>query len=142
TFKGSARMAGAMRLGQLAHLMEARLEEDKFAADPQLFDALYEDLDQIAFVLDGLRRGEVDVEWPWVAARQAQDAEPERTPEPAIAPPAPPVAERPAVVPLTPHTPMPTVASRPRTEAVPEMEAGPRAQLRVRADTIDRLVNE
>jgi chemosensory pili system protein ChpA (sensor histidine kinase/response regulator) len=30
----------------------------------------------------------------------------------------------------------------PRTEPVPEMEAGPRAQLRVRADTIDRLVNE
>ncbi len=30
----------------------------------------------------------------------------------------------------------------PRTEPVPELETGARAQLRVRADTIDRLVNE
>jgi len=143
TFKGSARMAGAMRLGQLAHLMESRLEEDKIAVSPQLFDALDEDLDHIAYLLDGLRRGEHDVVLPWVAAREAEVAVPDAAPEPAPVPvPSPPIAERPVVVPLTPQTPMPPVAPPPRTEAVPEMEAGPRAQLRVRADTIDRLVNE
>src|SRR4029453_14573984 len=79
----------------------------------------------------------------WVAAREAQALPAEPAPEPV---PSAPVAERPVVVPLTPHTPMPPAvslpAAPPRTEAVAEMEAGPRAQLRVRADTIDRLVNE
>jgi chemosensory pili system protein ChpA (sensor histidine kinase/response regulator) len=149
TFKGSARMAGAMRLGELAHLMESRLEDEAIEAGPQLFESLDEDLDHMAFVLEGLRRGEVDLALPWVAARDAQAAEagpapqlppPEQEPEPA----APVVAERPVVVPITPQTPIPQAAPSPppRAEAVPEMEAGPRAQLRVRADIIDRLVNE
>ncbi|MFO1306388.1 MAG: Hpt domain-containing protein [Burkholderiales bacterium] len=182
TFKGSARMAGAMRLGQLAHLMESRLEEGDIAATPQLFEALDEDLDHIAFVLDALRRGEVDVALPWVAARDAarkveaatpkaaveptpepvsakpvpetasgpaQEAVPqaEPAPPPVAAAPVPPPAERPVVVPIAPQVPIPQAAppSSPppqRAEAVPELEAGPRAQLRVRADTIDRLVNE
>jgi chemosensory pili system protein ChpA (sensor histidine kinase/response regulator) len=138
TFKGSARMAGAMRLGQLAHLMESRLEEGKIVASPQLFEALDEDLDHIAFVLDGLRRGEFNVDLPWVASR-AKEVEPPET-----AAPAPPVAERPVVVPIAPPiaVPAPPPAAAARTEAVPEMETGARAQLRVRADTIDRLVNE
>ena len=57
TFKGSARMAGAMRLGELAHRMEARLgtHETPPAATPALFEALDADLDDIAFLLDGLR---------------------------------------------------------------------------------------
>ncbi|HTP99020.1 MAG TPA: hybrid sensor histidine kinase/response regulator, partial [Casimicrobiaceae bacterium] len=136
TFKGSARMAGAMRLGQLAHLMESRLEEGKIVATPQLFEALDEDLDHIAFVLDGLRRGEFNVDLPWVASRARQVEPPE------AAAPAPPVAERPVVVPLAPPVAAPALAAAARTEAVPEMETGARAQLRVRADTIDRLVNE
>jgi chemosensory pili system protein ChpA (sensor histidine kinase/response regulator) len=36
---------------------------------------------------------------------------------------------------------MPAAATA-RTEAIPELESGARAQLRVRADIIDRLVNE
>ena len=55
TFKGSARMAGAMRLGELAHLMESRLDGDLRRRRPQLFDALDDDLDHIAFLLDALR---------------------------------------------------------------------------------------
>ncbi len=158
TFKGSARMAGAMRLGQLVHLMESRLGEGEVAATPALFEALDEDLDHIAFVLDALRSGRVDVPLPWVAALAREEAhEPEAAyddgvaapPEDAVAP-APvaassPVAERPVVVPLAPH--LPAAASLPvpaaaRADAVPELEAGARAQLRVRADVIDRLVNE
>ncbi|MFO1316233.1 MAG: Hpt domain-containing protein [Burkholderiales bacterium] len=153
TFKGSARMAGAMRLGELAHQMESRLlDGDAPAApSPQLFDALDEDLDRIAFVLDGLRRGEVDVTLPGFAA-----AETAAVPEPApVAPPepvAPPAPERPIVVPLAPPAAAPAmpvaapapaaVPPAPRIEAASELETGARAQLRVRADTIDRLVNE
>ncbi len=166
TFKGSARMAGAMRLGELAHLMESRLLEGEAPArpSPALFDALDEDLDNIAFVLDGLRQGRFDVPLPWVTAAE-EVAEPaprtrirgatggrataaggarhargaaragapdRRTARPAAsAIPAPAAMTTPAAAPVAP-----------RTEPVPELETGARAQLRVRADTIDRLVNE
>ncbi len=212
TFKGSARMAGAMRLGQLAHLMETRLEEGEVEASPALFEALDEDLDHIAFVLDALRRSEVDVPLPWVAAMAAAQAPPaedvaadatgpDETGDALVSADAPaaeapaaeaPAAEAPAaetsaaetsaaetsaaessaiaapnlvaderavVVPLTlpvapaPSAPAPLApaahsptahppAAPARAEAVPELESGARAQLRVRADVIDRLVNE
>jgi chemosensory pili system protein ChpA (sensor histidine kinase/response regulator) len=165
TFKGSARMAGAMRLGHLAHLMESRLLDGDApaAASPQLFDALDEDLDNIAFVLDALRASKFDVPLPWVAAQEAAakeaegaaaiEGEPEivaPVAEVPVAPAPPPAAERPIVVPLAktievaPVIIPPVVATPPaaRAEPVHELETGARAQLRVRADVIDRLVNE
>ena len=200
TFKGSARMAGAMRLGELTHLMESRLiEGDAFAeASPELFEALETDLDRIAYVLDRLREGESNVALPWVAAvdeapvvaaavpaeiaapaanvaLQSVSSEPPReAAEPDVTasgvdaitaveavsvttPPPPPVEPTtPAEVVATPvfvtpeTPPIPAAAPAPTatTTATParvdvaEGEAGPRAMLRVRADTIDRLVNE
>ena len=66
TFKGSARMAGAMRLGELAHLMESRLMNGDSPVSPtdELFDALDGDLDDVAFVLDALRDGKTNVTLP------------------------------------------------------------------------------
>src|SRR5207237_912060 len=57
TFKGSARMAGAITLAELAHLMETRLSSgDLFTlASPVLFGALDDDLGQVAFLLDRLQ---------------------------------------------------------------------------------------
>ena len=76
TFKGSARMAGAMRLGELTHLMESRLSDAEgqpiASPTPQLFDALDNDLDHLAFLLDRLQKGEVDKELPHVAERRAE----------------------------------------------------------------------
>ena len=68
TFKGSARMAGAMRLGELTHLMESRLidGDDLAPATPERFEALDTDLDRVAYVLDKLRAGETNVALPWV----------------------------------------------------------------------------
>ncbi|HQU50743.1 MAG TPA: response regulator, partial [Casimicrobiaceae bacterium] len=73
TFKGSARMAGAMRLGELAHRMEARLgsHDETPEATPALLEALDADLDDIAFLLDGLRAGRRNLELPWVAQAKA-----------------------------------------------------------------------
>jgi chemosensory pili system protein ChpA (sensor histidine kinase/response regulator) len=154
TFKGSARMAGAMRLGELTHLMESHLADGDApqGATPELFEALETELDRIAFLLDRLRSGETNTRLPWVA-----DVAGEVEAEPAAAPstetqaaPAPPVAERPVVVPLapvsvgagTPAAPAVPAAIPAPAEATPELETGARAQLRVRADVIDRLVNE
>ena len=148
TFKGSARMAGAMRLGELTHRMESRLEGNSSSDSPatELFDALDDDLDHIAYVLDALREGRTNVPLPWVAGMEAasvEAAEPElheavEMPHPAES--VPPIAAQAAPVVGMPvpaaHPPLATPAP------VAEAETGQRAQLRVRADMIDRLVNE
>ncbi|TMG86540.1 MAG: hypothetical protein E6H74_02990 [Betaproteobacteria bacterium] len=104
TFKGSARMAGAMRLGELAHLMESRLPEGTgpFLPHADLFDALDNDLDHIAFVLDRLHHGEVDTPLPWIAEELAtQSAEHAGVPmPPAPTPPPPTPAAHAVVIPL------------------------------------------
>ncbi len=144
TFKGSARMAGAMRLGELTHIMESHLAVNDVTttATPELFEALETELDRIAFVLDRLRAGEANTKLPWVA-ESADDAAVETVPvATADAVVAPPVAERPVVVPLVPAAFAAPVVAASQGEATPELEMGARAQLRVRADVIDRLVNE
>ncbi|HTS21668.1 MAG TPA: Hpt domain-containing protein [Casimicrobiaceae bacterium] len=164
TFKGSARMAGAMRLGELTHRMESRLLAGDVLAEPtpELFEALDTDLDHVAFVLDRLQKGESNTELPWIAAEPATLAAKEpaatplsaREPEPAKpasrepasaapvakepAPAAPSAVVRPLVQPSTPPA-APGVES---PAAPVEGEASRAAMLRVRADLIDRLVNE
>ncbi len=172
TFKGSARMAGAMRLGELAHLMESRLMAGDVPAQgtPALFDALDVDLDHIAFVLDALREGRTDVPLPWVAEAQAAAmaaaAEagvelPDEiaadlvevlpvAPAPVVEIPAelepqvphPPPTAAPALVVPLPVAPVAAPAPAPARAEIAEVETGSRAMVRVRADTIDRLVNE
>jgi chemosensory pili system protein ChpA (sensor histidine kinase/response regulator) len=149
TFKGSARMAGAMRLGELTHLMESRLDIGGVPAPatPALLDALDDDLDRIAFVLEALREGKFNVPLPWAAAEFAPAVAPSVEAMETVA-----TAEskraRADVAPPQPVTPIvvprpPVVAPTPRAPAqAAEVETGQRAQLRVRADMIDRLVNE
>ena len=115
TLKGSARMAGAMRLGELTHNMEARIisaaEQGKIS--PALLDELEGEFDKLGDALEQMRRG-------------AEAA---------------PVAETAASGAVAVQQPTWTVAA---PQLVPkEMEqAAQRAQLRVRADVLDRLVNE
>ncbi|HMA30985.1 MAG TPA: Hpt domain-containing protein, partial [Casimicrobiaceae bacterium] len=149
TLKGSARMAGAMRLGELAHRMESRLSVDgpHFAVTPELFDALDTDLDRIGFVLDALREGKSNVVLPWLApaVEGAAGAPAARQAEGVVA--APGIAATPA-----PKSPGAAIAGgtrgaeaiveRRRTPRPRDVEIGARAMLRVRADIVDRLVNE
>ncbi len=156
TFKGSARMAGAMRLGELTHLMESRLVagDTPVAGTPALFDALDDDLDRVAFVLEALREGRTNVALPWVSADVAaafpteRATTPEHEPVPAPVAAVPPVAERPIVVPMAapapsaPATVIPATAAPAAPAPAIETDAAQRPLLRVRADVIDRLVNE
>ncbi|HEX9301912.1 MAG TPA: Hpt domain-containing protein [Casimicrobiaceae bacterium] len=151
TFKGSARMAGAMRLGELTHRMESRLESKGSSAlgTPALFDALDDDLDHLAFVLDALRDGRTNVELPWVASAHAALAEEATASPPAAAvvpvpagTPLPMAREAASVVEMPMATAHPPVAAPTAPAPAAEAESGQRAQLRVRADMIDRLVNE
>ncbi|HJU22475.1 MAG TPA: Hpt domain-containing protein [Casimicrobiaceae bacterium] len=135
TLKGSARMAGAMRLGELAHRMESRLTFGDKAVTPsaELFEALDTDLDRVSFVLDALREGKANVALPWLAP--IATAPESRTPE--VQPEATPRDESPAAQPsvATPDTPRRRASDRVESD-------GARAMLRVRADVVDQLVNE
>ena len=58
TLKGSARMAGAMRIGELAHSLEERILSAKQAGQPEGFwDELDSDFDGISSKLEELRGG-------------------------------------------------------------------------------------
>ncbi|WP_300450556.1 Hpt domain-containing protein [Accumulibacter sp.] len=127
TLKGSARMAGAMNLGELTHAIETRMAEAQRAgsAPPELIDDIDNAFDVIVQTVEGLQRGEsadafVEVPDNAVAELAAESA----TAEAGTA------GERGAAV-----------SQREAQEAESEA-AAQRAVLRVRADLIDRLVNE
>jgi len=127
TLKGSARMAGAMALGELTHHMETRVENAMSVKT--LPTALFEEL---------------ETSWDRMGILFEQLQKP-RTPDESL--PAMAVASKPAAVAL--EAPEATPEPEPRApagaaKAVPlgERELQPKALLRVRADIVDRLVNE
>ncbi|MEO1766456.1 Hpt domain-containing protein [Thiobacter aerophilum] len=120
TLKGSARMAGAMRLGELTHQMETRViaAMEGGAPEPALFEQLTAHFDRIGDLHDALQRGETAPAVPTATSAAAAASGPV-----------------PVVLGLRAQT------GAPLPSAVAEPEAG-RAMLRVRADVVDRLVNE
>jgi len=119
TFKGSARMAGAMNLGEATHMLETRVEEAMRAgpASPAFIEDVESGCDMLAQAVERLREGPqepaVVVEAP-ALEESGQDE-----------------AQAPVATPLSP------------VEHEAESDAsGQRASLRVRAELIDRLVNE
>ncbi len=147
TLKGSARMCGAMALGELTHHMETRVENA--LATKELPAAFFEELevsyDRMGFLYDRLVN-------PQAAVPASMD-EPE---SPAAVPPAAaPLADVPqAAAPLAAASPVEAAPSapaasapdkpeqKPATQAEQDLAQASRAMLRVRADLIDRLVNE
>jgi chemosensory pili system protein ChpA (sensor histidine kinase/response regulator) len=101
TLKGSARMAGAMGLGELLHHMESRIEHalQLDTVPAQLLDDLESSCDRMGGLIERLRSGE-----PAAGAPPAAGGRPAR--------------------------------------AVPVPAAQARAMLRVRADLLERLVNQ
>ncbi|MBI4997077.1 MAG: Hpt domain-containing protein [Rhodocyclales bacterium] len=132
TLKGSARMAGAMSVGELVHSMETRIEQavSAHALTPAFLDTLDASFDRVSMLMDQLQGGEQPAVFPeapsspTVAAPQAPTA---------------PVSTAAAVE--MPAPAAPAVAAEPRAEAH-DPEAAARNMLRVRADIVDKLVNE
>lgn len=116
TLKGSARMAGAMRLGELTHDMESKviaaIEADRVLSP--LFDELEEDYDRLADALDLLQHGPARKEEAVVGGSEPSQAG--------------------ATATLRAES---TVADEEEFD-----QSAQKAMLRVRADVIDRLVNE
>jgi len=124
TLKGSARMAGLMRLGELSHVMETRVIDMDRIAEPKSadFDALDDRLDRFNGVIESLAAGDLApiIEIPVESAVATTVAAGLPSPMAAIA------------------------AARAEIVAEGEKLEGRERQalLRVNADLIDRFVNE
>jgi chemosensory pili system protein ChpA (sensor histidine kinase/response regulator) len=136
TLKGSSRMAGAMSIGELTHHMETRVENA--LSVKTLPAALFQDLetswDRMGFLFERLQKGGGDAAAPAPEIPAAV---------PAAELPAAPAEEAPAPVPAEASA---AVAAKPAAGPKPvppsERELQPKALLRVRADVVDRLVNQ
>ncbi|QJR13259.1 Hpt domain-containing protein [Usitatibacter palustris] len=130
TLKGSARMAGLMRLGELAHVLETRViaMEGEAAPSTKAFDEAEERIDRFSVSLERLARGEdienvVPLEIPVGAVFEQQK-------------------DKPGAIAVM------AAAQQAQTEAAqaaglpPELRDTRSALLRVNADLIDRFVNE
>jgi chemosensory pili system protein ChpA (sensor histidine kinase/response regulator) len=127
TLKGSARMTGLMRLGELAHVLETRINtmdevESPAAAD---FDELEERVDRFSHSLERLAKGE-----------DIREAEPIEVPAAAVFEHQ---KDKPAALAVI------AAAAQEKAERdalPPELRETRQALLRVNADMIDRFVNE
>ena len=122
TLKGSARMAGLMRLGELAHVIETKMIAMDRQATPAnaMFDDIDENFDRFTGALDQLQAGEqlgslIDVPVADVFEHQK---------------------DKPAIIAV-----MAAAAQAVRDEAAPDGRER-QSLLRVNADIIDRFVNE
>ncbi|HYC35732.1 MAG TPA: Hpt domain-containing protein [Usitatibacter sp.] len=127
TLKGSARMTGLMRLGELAHILEERVNrlEQSPSPAPALFEELEERVDRFSANLERLARGE-----------DIRDAEPIEVPVAAV-------FEHQKDKPSTLAVIAAAAQERTEREALPpELRESRSALLRVNADLIDRFVND
>jgi chemosensory pili system protein ChpA (sensor histidine kinase/response regulator) len=132
TLKGSARLAGAMRLGEMAHRMESGIEElgtedlQTIQLEPLLsrFDALQATLDQITHPQAAPLAKPAPTSTPTPDAK-APTATPAQVASQAVVPPA-----TQALAPATAVTPLEPVRS------------SGNQSIRVRAQLLDRLVNQ
>ncbi|MBL8380923.1 MAG: Hpt domain-containing protein [Burkholderiales bacterium] len=138
TLKGSARMAGAMAIGQVTHSMEARIERalKQASVSPALLEGLTASADRVYLLLDELRASAV----PVAPAAPAPEAGPAAAAL-IVAGAAQALPDELAAAEALPAAHVPPVAAP--IEVPPAATAeDARASLRVRADLIDRLVNE
>ena len=139
TLKGSARMAGAMTLGEITHAIESRVEEaDKAGAAPAgLIDEIENTFDSVVQIIERLQRGE-SLEAPVASADADTAVQVEDVTAQPFAQSVAASADAPA--PLSAPAPVAAVAEAPAEGG--EETAAQRAILRIRADLIDQLVNE
>ena len=130
TFKGSSRMAGAIRLGELTHTMESRIEAAVEANQftPELFRELESKMDRLSLDLDRMR----GVEAAPAAAL------------PAAAQPAAPAAEAPAPARVEPPLAGPAAMLRINADTLDHLinESGEVSIARTRAEAELRVVKQ
>ena len=138
TLKGSARMAGAMNLGEITHAIETRVDQASSAdgVPLEVIDEIESAFDSVLHIIERLQKGEKLDQLPETPAAPHVPVD-----DAALAKPG---AEPPEKVAVTVERRTDRRGDRLRVaEAEVDAEAlAQRATLRVRADVIDRLVNE
>ena len=137
TLKGSARMAGAMNLGEMAHGIETRVEQASKAGAVSLdvIDEIDNAYDLVLHIIERLQRGEFN----WDASLLSDPGPVSGQEQPLPAESDGPTPKLPAAAPTVDRRQGPNV----KQEVDSELESGALAPtLRVRAELIDRLVNE
>lgn len=137
TLKGSARMAGAMTLGEITHAIETRVEQlHKSGSAPlPMIDEIEDAFDSVIQILERLQRGE-SLAAPAPAASATETAEEGEAAATST------VAATPLATPGTGGEPAAAETAEEGGETAGEAGTAQRAMLRVRADLIDQLVNE
>lgn len=150
TLKGSARLAGALQLGELAHRMESEVEylghDDIHVAD---IEALLQRFDSMQGRFDTLRAtggfapAEAPVAAPAPSAAPAKPVEPVRVQEQAAVqkPQAAPTVHVAASAPATP-APARTAIAMPVQTSVTTARQSANQAVRVRSQLLDRLVSQ
>ena len=138
TVKGSARMAGAMRLGELVHDMETRMEAAMQLSDVPgiIIEDLQGQYDQATALFEELQNPDA------AKAAAAAPAEPE-TAEPALAPVIDLATARGETKPeprAEKLAPLPSTVEATLAATAPTQQAAP--FIRVRADVLDKLVDQ
>ncbi|NDI86094.1 hybrid sensor histidine kinase/response regulator [Undibacterium crateris] len=151
TIKGSARMAGAMGLGQHIHDMETRIESLMAAGSTvrlPLLDDLMARHDLSMQMFDQLQNPEAFAQPAVSDAPLTAAQELDQFQEAMVAGEAEPAAKPRDMVSLTPLMPLNTDGAKKTNftpavpAATPAAAAGPVPLVRVRADVLDRLVNQ
>ncbi|MBI1283167.1 MAG: response regulator [Thiobacillus sp.] len=128
TIKGSARMVGAMRLGELTHVMESRVIaviEGQLGATAEVFETLEAQVDRLADAVERLKQGDLSPELEEANAPLEAPIEPVQAPV---------GREHGATASATDtHEPEHSHAVTRDSNAL---------TLRVRADWVDRMVNQ
>ncbi|MDA8127288.1 MAG: Hpt domain-containing protein [Betaproteobacteria bacterium] len=125
TIKGSARMVGAMRLGELTHVMESRVIaviEGQLSAGADIFDTLEAQFDRLADAVERLKRGDLAPALEEAAAPLEAPVEP--------------------VLGQAESAPVAAATADPLAAAQPAQRDSNALTLRVRADWVDRMVNQ
>ncbi|MFC5496075.1 Hpt domain-containing protein [Caenimonas terrae] len=132
TLKGSARLAGALRLGEMSHRMESEIEEFGLeGVQPSDLESLLQRLDALQANLDHLRAtGGAPAEAPEAAPLESAPAAAAAMPAQAeAAQPAPAAAAR-------------NVIALPAVSTLAPIRQAANQQVRVRSQLLDRLVNQ
>ncbi len=135
TLKGSARMAGAMALGQLTHSMETRVENALGLPQipPAIFEGLFSSYDRTTMLMERLRNYDPADKATMAQASREAISEDDASKLVRAFDAAAPIVEAAAAAAAAPvHAA--TASAKAAEDA--------KAMLRVRADVIDRLVNE
>lgn len=158
TLKGSARLAGAMRLGEMAHRMESAIEQmgGDYVQAAQI-EPMLGRFDRMQQVFDALCHGPAEApaqpSQPQPAAAQAAAVPAEAEPQPqAVTRPAPfqipdasvaeaAAAQQPARAAVAPVVSAPAVRMPQATAGAPA-RSGAGQTVRVRSQLLDRLVNQ